>query len=150
MNLNQHASEIVPGVKPGARYARRMADPEDDRGEAVAWYFRMLIRQRIEQGQTQVQIGELLGVSKGHVNQILGGTLGIGVPKLVAFAEAFGEKPGELLDKALAWWPVHGKKERARVLAERAAKAAKSASAAGDRVPDSAPRGGRSPAKRAG
>ena len=127
-----------------------MADPVDDRGEALKWYLRMLIRQQQEQGLTQEQIGEKYGIGKGHVNQILSSKLGVGVPVLIAFADGLKQKPGEILDTALSWWPVHGKKERAKVLAERAAEAAASAKGTEDKVPESGPKGSRPPAKRTG
>lgn len=151
MNLNHRASEIVTGVHEGARYARGMADPEDDRGEALAWYFRMLIRQELERGVKQVELAERLGVGKGHISQIQKGTLGIGTQKLIAFSEALGHKPGELLDKALAWWPVYGKKERAKALAEAAAKASAALEKSEEQPPKSGPKDSDRPGrKRAG
>lgn len=127
MNLNRSASQIVMPVKPAERYTHRMADPDDDRGEALAWYFRLLVRQEIEKGVTRAQLCQQLGIEKGHLSQIENGKLGIGVPKLVQFAAVFGMNPGELLDRALSWWQPLGRRERARVLAERAAKAAERA-----------------------
>jgi transcriptional regulator with XRE-family HTH domain len=152
MNLNQSQAQIVTGVKPGARYARRMADPADDRGEALKWYLRMLIRQQQELGLTQEEIGEKFGgLSKGHVNQILSGKVGVGVPVLITFASGLRETPGAILDTALAWWPVHGKKERAKVLAERAEQAAAAAAEPEEQAPKSGPKGSDRPGrKRAG
>lgn len=151
MNLNRSASEIVTGVKPGARYARHVAQPKDDRGEALTWYFRMLIRQEQERGKKLDQIGEMLGVGKGHISQIKDGKVGVGVPNLILFADRLGRKPGELLDEALDWWPKMGKKERAKALEEAAQKAAQSAVSAEDPVPESGPSdSGRPPKKRAG
>ncbi len=128
-----------------------MADPADDRGEALAWYFRMLIRHELQKGVKQVELAERLGVGKGHISQIQKGTLGIGTQKLISFSEALGQKPGDLLDKALAWWPVHGKKERAAALAEAAAKAAEAAAEPEEQAPKSGPKGSDRPGrKRAG
>lgn len=116
-----------------------MAVPdEDDRGEALAWYFRLLVRQEIEKGMKRSELCERLGIEKGHLSQIENGKLGIGVPKLVQFAAAFGMMPGELLDRALSWWVPLGRKERNRVLAERAQKAAAKASESGEH-PSQAP-----------
>jgi len=115
-----------------------MAVPDDDRGEALAWYFRLLVRQELEKGMTRAQLCQRLGIEKGHLSQIENGKLGIGVPKLVQFASAFGVMPGELLDRALSWWEKFGRKERARVLAERAEKAAAKANESGEH-PSQAP-----------
>jgi transcriptional regulator with XRE-family HTH domain len=131
MNLNDDASEISTPVQLAERYAPAMAVPDDDdRGEALAWYFRLLVRQEVEKGMTRAELCSRLGIEKGHLSQIESGKLGIGVPKLVQFADAFGLTPGELLNRALSWWEPLGRRERARVLAERAQKAAEKAARA--------------------
>lgn len=124
MNLNPHASEIVTPVKCGERYARPMSDPEDDRGEALAWYFRLLVKQELERGTKRKELYERLGIGKGHLSQIERGRLGIGIPKLVQFSAAFGWTPGEMLNRALSWWQDSGREESARILLEQAQEAA--------------------------
>jgi plasmid maintenance system antidote protein VapI len=132
MNLNRGATEIVTSVQPGEQYAAGMADPEDDRGEALAWYVRLLVRQELDRGTERKELLERLGIQKGHLSQIERGKLGVGVPKLIQFAAAFGYTPGVLLDRALSWWQSAGRQERARVLLEAANHAAHAVSESGE------------------
>lgn len=133
MNLNQGASEIAMPVNDAERYNECMSDPDDDdRGEALAWYFRLLVKQEIARGTKRKDLLEKFGITKGHLSQIERGKLGIGVPKLVQFAGTFGYTPGEMLDRALSWWEAMGRAERARCLLEEAEKAVREASESGE------------------
>ena len=109
-----------------------MPDP-DDRGDALKWYFRLLVEQALERGATRSALYERMGVEKGHLSQIENGKVGIGVPKLIAFAPAFGLTPGQLLDSALLWWPKNGREYRDRKLSEQQAMRV----APAEEVPDS-------------
>lgn len=141
MNLNRCASENVTAVQSGERYdvgvAARKAD-RDDRAEALAWYFRLLVEQEIERGTTRKDLLKRLGIEKGHLSQIERGKLGIGVPKLIQFSGVFGYDPGEMLTRALAWWEHSGRAYRAKALVEEAEKAASAASKSGSH-PSQAP-----------
>jgi transcriptional regulator with XRE-family HTH domain len=133
MNLNQGASEIAMPVHDGERYKESMSDPEtDDRGEALAWYFRLLVKQEIERGTKRKDLLKKFGIQKGHLSQIERGKLGIGIPKLVQFATVFGYSPGEMLDRALSWWEAMGRAERAQFLLEEANKAVLAAHESGE------------------
>lgn len=132
MNLNRGATEIVTSVQPGEQYAAGMADPEDDRGEALAWYVRLLVRQELDRGTERKELLRRLGIQKGHLSQIERGKLGVGVPKLIQFAAAFGYTPGVLLDRALSWWQSQGRQERARILLEAATDASRAAPESGE------------------
>lgn len=109
-----------------------MANPDDDRGEAAAWYLRLLILQELEKGTERKALLARLGISKGHLSQIESGRLGVGLSKLIPFAEALGYQPGQLLDEALRWWPKHGKRMKARALAEAAQAATKGSDDSGE------------------
>lgn len=128
MNLNRCASEIATDVQDGERYSERMADPDDDdRGEALAWFFRDLVQQEIDRGATRKELYEKFGIGKGHLSQIENGKLGLGVPKIIQFSGYFNWTPGEMLDRALGWWERSGRKEKARVLLEHAQEAERKA-----------------------
>jgi len=97
-----------------------MTDPEDDRGEALAWYFRLLVQQELARGTSRAELLDRLGIQKGHLWQIENGRLGVGLLKLLQFAPVFGYTPGVMLDRALSWWEASGRAERERVLLEQA------------------------------
>lgn len=132
MNLNCRATEIVTVVQMAERYTGRMADPDDDRGEALAWYFRRLVQEELDAGVERKELLERLGIAKGHLSQLEHAKVGIGVPKLIQFAAAFRLTPGELLDRALAWWETKGRREREAVLLEQARATLKKSSESGE------------------
>lgn len=116
-----------------------MADPNEG-GEALAWYFRLLVKHELEKGVTREALRERMGgIGKGHLSQIESGKLGIGVPKLVDFAPAVGRTPGRLLDEAIEWWNRCGPDHRDGALAEMAKKKSKRASSESGEHPSQAP-----------
>lgn len=109
-----------------------MRNPDDDRGEAAVWYIRMLVRHELEKGATRAELLDKLKIQKGHLSQIESGKLGLGLGTFVAFAEALGWKPGELLDAALEWWPREGRKLRSAAFREAAKRASRGAHESGE------------------
>lgn len=111
----------------------------DDRGDALAWYFRMLVKQEIERGTSRAELLERLGIQKGHLWQIEHGKLGVGLAKLLAFAPAFNYTPGVMLDRALSWWEAGGRDERERVLLEEAREKLKKSTSESGEHPSQSP-----------
>lgn len=87
----------------------------DDRGEAVNWFVQMTILHALDEGRfTRQELLEKLGIGKGHLSQIEHAKLGMKFGLFLRFCDAFGENPGDFLNRALAWWPEHGRKWRAK------------------------------------
>lgn len=103
-----------------------VADPkDDDRGEAINWYVRLLIQQGVDRGDTRKALMVRGGIDKGHLSQVENGKLGMKFGVYFRFCRALERDPAELLAEALAWWPSAGRKYKARALEEMAKKARK-------------------------
>lgn len=101
-----------------------VARPDDDRGEAINWYVRLLIQQAVDRGVTRKQLlMERGGIDKGHLSQIETGKLGMKFGTYLRFCKALDREPGQLLTEALEWWPVRGRQYRAKALEEIASRA---------------------------
>jgi hypothetical protein len=117
-----------------------MANPDDDRGEALFWYLGLLLENWDRAGINGPEIQRRTGVSKAQVSQIRTGKPGGGVWTLIRLAKLDGRSPGQMLDDALGWWERQGRSYRDRKVAEFARKRTGDQSA-----PDSAERPSQKP-----
>lgn len=107
-----------------ARAARSEAEQEDPvssfEREGLFWYLHLRLGQFREAGDSDADIERRTKISKQQVGQIQRGIRSGGLLSLIRLARGEGVTPGQLLDKAIAWWETRGAEFRDRRIRELA------------------------------